>query len=364
MKKTILMTNESQRGFSLVELMVAMTIGFVILAGIGYLYLESRQSFRAMDNLSRMQESPRYALEVMSRDIRMAGYRGCASSTGDFHNTLNTSSASAYNFALPLNGYDGGAAGWTPALPTDTGGLSTLGLLAGTDAIILRSATGGGTSVTKQPGGNSSADLQITTPNDLAINDIVMVSNCKASTVFQVTNKNVNGTNQNVVHNAGAGSGVAAPGNASKDLVENYAASGGEIIKMQSKTFFIRESASSTAANKRYSLWQFENYKVAAGGGDNPAEIADGVENMQVLYGIDTDGDGVINDSVGYVKAGAVTNWNQVAAVRISLLVAGGDDNVATAAQTYTYDGGSVTAGDKRLRQVFTTTVSVRNRTQ
>ena len=361
MKKTILMTNEPQRGFSLVELMVAMTIGFVILAGIGYLYLESRQSFRAMDNLSRMQESARYALEVMSRDIRMAGYRGCASSTGDFHNTLNTSSASAYNFALPLNGYDGGAADWTPALPTDTGGLSTLGLLAGTDAIILRSATGGGTTVTKQPGGNSSADLQITTPNDLAINDIVMVSNCKASTVFQVTNKNVNGTNQNVVHNAGAGSGVAAPGNASQDLVENYAASGGEIIKMQSKTYFVRNDANGSG---RPALWQFDNYKVAVAGGVNPAQIADGVENMQVLYGIDTDGDGVINESTGYVKAGAVTNWNQVAAVRISLLVAGGDDNVATAAQTYTYDGGSVTAGDKRLRQVFTTTVSVRNSTQ
>jgi len=85
---------------------------------------------------------------------------------------------------------------------------------------------------------------------------------------------------------------------------------------------------------------------------------------MQILYGIDTDGDGVINDSAGYVKASAVTNWNQVAAIRISLLVAGSDDNVATAAQTYTYDGASVTAGDKRLRQVFTTTVSVRNRTQ
>jgi len=254
MKTTILMTSEKQRGFSLVELMVAMTIGFVILAGIGYLYLESRQSFRAMDNLSRMQESARYALEVMSRDIRMAGYRGCASSTGDFHNTLNTSSASAYNFALPLNGYDYDvvAADWAPALPTDTGGLSTLKLLAGTDAIILRSATGGGTSVTKQPGGNSSADLQITTPNDLAINDIVMVSNCKASTVFQVTNKNVNGTNQNVVHNAGAGT----PGNASQDLVENYAASGGEIIKMQSKTYFIRNDANGSG---RPALWQFDN---------------------------------------------------------------------------------------------------------
>ncbi|KVW93427.1 PilW family protein [Thiobacillus denitrificans] len=348
-----LMPYERQRGFSLVELMIAMTIGFIVLAGIGYLYIESRQAFRSMDNLSRMQESARYTLEIIARDIRMAGYRGCASSSGDFHNTLNKGTESAYNFGLPINGYDGGAASWTPALPTDAGGLSGLSLLAGTDAIILRSATGSGTTVSKQPG-NSSADLKVTTPNDLAINDIVMVTNCKAATVFQITNMNVNGAGQNVVHNTGAGVGPAAPGNSTKDLVENYSASGGEIIKMQSKSYFIRDGASGRPA-----LWQFDNYKPA--GGDNPAEIAEGVENMQILYGIDADSNGIVES---YSAANAVANWSQVAAVRISLLVAGNDDNVATSKQKYNYNGALVDAPDQRLRQVFTTTVSVRNRTQ
>lgn len=342
-----LMPCESQRGFSLVELMIAMTIGFVVLAGIGYLYIESRQSFRSMDNLSRMQESARYALEIMARDIRMAGYRGCASSSGDFHNTLNNSGTSAYNFGLPINGYDGGGAGWTPALTADTGGLSGLSILAGTDAIILRSAFGSGTTVSKQPG-NSSADLKVTTPNDLAIDDIVMVTNCKASTVFQITNMNVNGAGQNVVHNTG----TTSPGNSTKDLVENYSASGGELIKMQSKSYFIRNGASGRPA-----LWQFDNYKPA----DGPAEIAEGVENMQILYGIDADSNGIVES---YSAANAVANWSQVAAVRISLLVAGNDDNVATSKQKYNYNGALVEAPDQRLRQVFTTTVSVRNRTQ
>lgn len=340
---------ERQRGFSLVELMVAMTIGFIVLAGVGYLYLESRQAFRSMDNLSRMQESARYALEIMSRDIRMAGYRGCASSSGAFHNTLNKGTESAYNFGLPINGYDAAGAGWSPALPSDAGGLSGLSILAGTDAIILRSAFGGGTTVTAQPG-NSSADLKVTTPNDLAIDDVVMVTNCVASTVFQITNMNVNGAGQNVVHNVGTGS----PGNSTKDLVENYSSSGGEIIKMQSKSYFIR-----TGASGRPALWQFDNYKAA--GGDNPAEIAEGVENMQIQYGIDANADGVVES---YSAGNAVADWNQVAAVRISLLVAGNDDNVASSKQKYTYDGALVTATDQRLRQVFTTTVSVRNKTQ
>ena len=345
MKTVILMPGGKQRGFSLIELMIAMTIGLIVLAGIGYLYVESRQAFRGMDNLSRMQESARYALEVMSRDIRMAGYRGCASSSATLTNTLNTPTTSAYDFGTPINGYEAASGSWSPALPTGTGGLSGLTILAGTDTLILRGAFGGGTTVTDQPG-NSSADLKVTTPNDLAVNDIVMVTDCTAATVFQITGPAT--ITNNVVHNSGAGS----PGNSTKDLGQRYV--NGEIIKMQSKTYFIR-----TGASGRPALWQFDNYKPAVG--DNPAEIAEGVENMQIQYGIDANSDGVVES---YARANAVGNWNQVAAVRISLLVAGNDNNVATSAQTYAYDGGSVTATDQRLRQVFTTTVSVRNKTQ
>ena len=345
----MMMPSERQRGFSLVELMVAMTIGLAVLAGIGYMYIESRQSFRSMDNLSRMQESARYALEIMSRDIRMAGYRGCASSSGKFYNTLNSSSDAAYNFGVPVNGYEASSGSWSPALPTSgVGALGGMSVLAGTDAITLRSAFGSGTTVTNQPGTNgtgSSADLKVTTPNELVIGDIAIVTNCNASTVFQITNMNV--SKDNVVHNTG----VLTPGNSTKDLGENYAASGGELIKMQSRSYFIR-----TGASGRPSLWQ-------ATGATAPQELADGVQNMQIEYGLDTTGDGVVDGS-SYVKASAVTDWNQVAAVRISLLMVGTDDNLATSAQTYNYDDASVTAGDKKLRQVFTATVSVRNRTQ
>lgn len=336
-----------QRGMSLVELMIAMTVGLIALAGVGYLYLESRQAFRSIDNLSRMQETARYAMEILSRDLRMAGYRGCASSSVSLTNTLNNAAAFGYDFGTPINGFDASGGGWSPSLPSGAGGLSGLSVLAGTDAITLRGAFGGGTTVTDQPG-NSSADLKVTTPNDLQIDDIVMVTDCVGASVFQITNFNVTGAAQNVVHNTGG----ASPGNATKDLGRRYVS--GEIVKMQSKTYFIRNGA-----NGRPALWQFDNYRAA--GGDNPAEIAEGVENMQIQYGIDANADGVVES---YSSGGGVANWNQVAAVRISLLVAGNDDKVASAKQTYTYDGASVTAADQRLRQVFTTTISVRNKTQ
>lgn len=334
-----------QSGFGLVELMVAMTIGFIVVGAVGYLYIGSRGAFRTTDNMSRMQESARYAMDVLTRDIRMAGYRGCASSSGTFNNVLNNNAQTAYNFGEALSGYDAQGAGWAPVLPAGTGGLSGLQVLAGTDAIVLRGAFGMGASVTQQPG-NTSADLKVTTPNDLAIDDIVMVTDCTHATVFQITNMNVSGAGHNVVHNSGAGT----PGNSTNDLGHNFV--NGEITKMQSKTYFIR-----TGANGSPALWEFDNYKPA--GANNPAEIVGGVENMQVQYGVDTNADRAVD---GYSTADLVTDWNQVVSVRISLLMASPDNNIVTSQQTYNYNTAAVNAPDRRMYQVFTTTIGIRNR--
>lgn len=332
-------------GFGLVELMVAMTIGFIVVGAVGYLYIGSRGAFRTTDNMSRMQESARYAMDVLTRDIRMAGYRGCASSTGTFNNVLNNNTQTAYHFGEGLSGYDAQGGAWVPVLPAGTGGLSGLQVLAGTDAIVLRGAFGTGTSVTQQPG-NTSADLKVTTPNDLAIGDIVMVTDCTHATVFQITNMNVNGAGHNVVHNSGAGT----PGNSTNDLGHNFV--NGEITKMQSKTYFIRIGANGSPA-----LWEFDNYKPADA--NNPAEIVGGVENMQLQYGVDTNADRAVDS---YFTADLVADWNQVVSVRINLLMASPDNNIVTSPQTYNYNAIAVNAPDRRMYQVFTTTIGVRNR--
>ena len=58
--------------------MIALTIGFMVVAGVGYLFLGSTQAFRSQDSLSTIQENARYALEIMGQKVRMAGYIGCA----------------------------------------------------------------------------------------------------------------------------------------------------------------------------------------------------------------------------------------------------------------------------------------------
>jgi type IV pilus assembly protein PilW len=64
----------NQSGLTLVELLIAMTLGLVILLAIGSIYLGSRQTFRMQDENARLQETGRYALEVLGRSIRQAGF--------------------------------------------------------------------------------------------------------------------------------------------------------------------------------------------------------------------------------------------------------------------------------------------------
>ena len=87
-------------------------------------------------------------------------------------------------------------------------------------------------------------------------------------------------------------------------------------------------------------------------------ELVEGVENMQLSYGEDSDGDRSIDS---YKTANNITDWSKVLSVRIELLLHSLEDNVANGGQRLTYNN-AIVAQDGRLRKVYTTAVSVRNR--
>ncbi|WP_239796127.1 PilW family protein [Candidatus Nitrotoga arctica] len=62
-----------QEGFSLVELMIAITLGLIVLLAVGSIFIGSRQTYRVQEDNARLQEAGRYALEVIGRSIRQAG---------------------------------------------------------------------------------------------------------------------------------------------------------------------------------------------------------------------------------------------------------------------------------------------------
>jgi type IV pilus assembly protein PilW len=69
-------------GFTLVELMVAVTIGVVIVAAALTLFVQGRAAYRTSESVARLQEQARFALAVMEPDLEMAGFLGFSNEPG------------------------------------------------------------------------------------------------------------------------------------------------------------------------------------------------------------------------------------------------------------------------------------------
>jgi type IV pilus assembly protein PilW len=274
------------------------------------------------------------------------------------------------SFLIPLEGFDAnGSNTWSPALSRQVMRDASGNIVAfnpspfpldGTDIISVK-VSAGDLPVTTPYMPTTSAALH-TIPNDfIEQGDIVIVSDCEKTSVLQVTNANVQ-TSGTVAHNTG---NAVDPGNSQTDLGKTYEENS-KIIKPTVKTFYIANNAAG-----RPGLWELSNSKRLNAVStdnieDNPRELLTGVENMQISYGVDDDGNGTADRFVtaGSVDDGSTTDneWLKVVSVRFSLLLQTQEDNLATEPQQYTYNSTAITAGDRRLRRVFTSTVGVRNR--
>lgn len=332
-----------QRAYSIVEFMVAITIGLFLLGGIAFVYVGNKQSYRMQESVWQLQDNSRFAMEFLVKDLRMAGFRGCNSNAITPVNTLNSGTNFNYNFALGLQGFEAVGSSWSPALPAEVSAANP-SPSTGSDIITTRRALEPGIGVTAPFMNTNSAALHVDAGNTLNQFDIVLVTDCTASAILQISGANP-GTSGTIAHNTGVG----VPGNATTNLGKIFR-DDAEIMKLATVTYYI--APSSMQAGSR-SLWR----KV---GGNAAEELAEGVENMQVLYGEDTDNDGSVNH---YVTANNVTDMNHVSSLKLSFLMATLDDNITRAPQPYTFNGATVTPTDRKLRRVFSNVVNLRNRT-
>ena len=91
----------------------------------------------------------------------------------------------------------------------------------------------------------------------------------------------------------------------------------------------------------------------------NGQPVIDDIEQMQIYFGEDTDGDGVANRMM--TPDDAALNMNQVVSIRLNLLVRSGNDRQAMGMQEYFFDDATVQAVDSRLRRQYSITVALRN---
>lgn len=321
-----------QAGFSLIELMISILLGLILTVGVISVYIESKNNYQAEDELARVQENGRFALNLLKRELTLVGFYGGNLETDEMTPSTLTTDCSA-NWALDtsvpldmINDFDPDASSPTTSINgVVLGCLTPADIVEDTDVFSVKRTAGdytlknGSWNGTLTAAEQSQWYLKVTGYGESL--DWVYIDN-----------------GENFTSGVGAGSEI--------DYWEYHV-----------KVFFIR------------------NYSGASGDGI-PGLCAEslsgdsitvecyveGIEDIQVEFGIDTDADGVANQ---YKSSPTSVELETAVSARIFIL-ARSIDSVAGYTNTKSYTLGEKTISAKNdgyLRRVFSTTVQMRNAT-
>ena len=235
-----------EKGFTLVEMMIAMVMGSILIVAVLSVFLGTKQGYRMGQGLTLMQATGRATLGFLSRELSMAGFPQAS-----------------------------GIESFVPALTTD--------------------------------GGGSNSDR------------------------------------------------MAVRYRSTADCMGNVTPAYADGVQYAKNMYFIQDSALVC--------------RTLAEDGSTIAEAAiiQGVENMQLLYGEDTNPADSVTNATKYVTAANVSNWDDVVSVRLGILVNSQGD-ISTSDDELTYDLQGQTqiaaANDHMRRRAYSATVVVRNRMQ
>jgi type IV pilus assembly protein PilW len=329
----VAMNRNRQLGLSLVELMIAMVLGLILMGGVIHIFLSSRTVFSTQQAISRVQESGRLGMEFIAKDARMAGYMGCLNRTTLPTIDIATPDAFWDKYQESVRGYS------SNALPA---GINLdPAPLANTDVIVVRSASGA-MHYLSEPNAPSTLKVLSGSENEVSVQvgRAVVVSNCVGARIFKPSAV-ASGT---ITHAGvwGGGSGYSASTNFD---------TGAEVIPIFTTMYYIANNPFGRPA-----LYQ------KSGSADAAVEVVEGVENMALSFGRDSNGDGVIETYSG-IGSISEAQWASVGSVKVELLVQGNEANVLEDAQPYFFRGADVPGpDDRRLRQVFSSFVTIRGR--
>lgn len=341
---------ERQNGFSLIELMIALVIGLILVGGVIQVFVGSKVTYSTQAALSKVQENGRFAMSFLARDIRQAGYTGCSRNTTSANTIRNASGAlpSFLDFDNMVTGLD------------NMNGVDTFDNvpLAGTDVIEVKFVDPtSACDIDKHV--PTSANLHCNADHDFQKGEILVVTDCTHTAVFQFAKAGT--TNKIVVH--GSGNSVS-PGNCTKGLgtpVDCSSANGtsyqytnGSVMRMASYRYYV-----ATSSFGEPSLYRETITNTGGTYGIGSQELVEGIENLQILYGEDTNGDGSADY---YVPYGSVSDANDIVSVRVNILVRSIEDGIVQGSQSVQFNGVTSTFNDGRLRKAFTSTIALRNR--
>lgn len=335
--KTTTQPGRWQRGLSLVELMVAMSIGLFLLAGAITVFGKTRDLHRTNDAAARLQETARYAMSTIEADLRMANYWGLMSradlvENGPGLDLVNPPDVDpAYSLPADLSGFAAtiNSCGpmWAVKLPAyveandDAYGFAcaVFGTYAGgSDQLVVRRA-----STQLIPAGSLAASA----------GQIKLQTSRVQGTLF---------------------SGSSLPG--------GYAPALSETRPLVAHGYYVDQASEQDPATP--SLRRKQLNFVGGAPAITDLEIVPGVEDLQIEFGADLDND---QNADYFVQPGtAIPAGDQIVAVRVWLLVRAEQPEVAFV-DDRTYDYASRTGAaaylpaDNFRRVLFSKTMALRN---
>jgi type IV pilus assembly protein PilW len=339
-----------QAGLTLIEFMIALVIGMLMIAAIATLIANQSTNRAEIDRAGKMIENGRYAMQALTTDAQLAGYWGeyyAAPGSGGTMDPCSLDPAEIQNDTLEhIQGYDD-TAGAFPAC--------ALNRLTGTDVLVIRRAD------------TDSSDVETGGNPDMA--------KLKQGQVYLQTG--LDSTSQLRYVMAAAAAASATNGttfNLTKKVTTNKAT----IRKMHVHTYYISKCSVPTGSGglctatddggapiptlKRVEL-TYSGTATAL----TTTTVAEGIENMQVDYGTDTDGDGMPDTYVSAASITTAAGWGNVMTARVYMLSRGSEKTpgFSDAGRTYTmgtYGAASAAAADQGYRRhVFTQTVRLVN---
>lgn len=360
----------SAAGFTLVELMIAITIGLILTAAVITLFLGQRATYGFQESLSRVQENGRFAIQLMSTDLRHAGFFGCVRRE-QIESQLNPTTDPLFGLLFgpgappvigwehtntgPNNHYQLGTPGnWASTSGIDMPSLGSQNgpLVPGSDVVVITRAQPIDAAVSDFQ--TSGANFHLDGPSGLPGRSIVVAvtGDCRGGDMWQKQNASNAGV---ISRGSGGNPGNVSPSGNPFEYLDHYD-SNSQILSFVANAYYIAEqgSYSDEPALFRANLTPPVN-------GTDAQPVVEGVESMQVLYGIDTSEDRTANS---YVTASEVPDWGRVVSVRISLLVRS-PERSQTFSTLHDFNVGytRITPTEAgRVRQVYSTTVGIRNR--
>lgn len=376
------------RGFSIVELTVAMSLGLLLTAAAGGVYVSTKGSFQRQEQLSAVQQNIRMAFEYLASDARMAGHMGCFTgqdsdpSPNDFDGGwADVVEKFKTNYLVGIEGFEYNVAGSytvssaTPANSStaadwrtnvDARGTATIpiaaiagsatgdGLTPGSDVLVIRTIAGKALRMTAPSAAGNSLSVETVAggkcPDNtdklsgLCANSHAMVANCTRARMFPVA--------------AISAGSITVPGSAF--IGSQYLPENSEVMPLQTIVYYLKQASSGDGTSLYRRVF---DGTVPAG---IESELVSGVETMQVRYGRDTTlptPDGTVDD---YVTADEVGDWRRVVTARMSLVLRSPEKLPPGLSMRPSdpVNGITIVYPDTRYdRRVFTTTVAVRNKT-